>query len=852
MPEFGDELPGSLSEPVQAALLWAQAAAWVGARSAATAPIGSLDLLTGVLLADLHNSPARVLFEHFGISPGEVLSPGSRGLLTAAALRAVAARPRPGGVQLTEEARRIFGTLKGYAGSEPASLAQLLGATLLSDTLAGGALHRALAARGSGMRDVGDAYEAYLHQSTRTLGDFLKQRFPYQPPKVTLADYLTDQPDGTPDLIGIGPEVNAFAHLITSKRLVPPLAIGLFGDWGSGKSYFVRSLRQRVSWIAEAAQPDFHKSVVQVEFNAGQYVGGDLWASLVEHLFRNLRISGDDSDDLIAQRQKYWLQQVQAAGAAQQTAQVSREALETKRENAAKEVEERTRELEQAAGKLAEAQRPKPSAALRRAVQEAAATAGFTEVIDNAVKLREELDQAGADLRSLLTPLRNWKYWLFAIIALFAAPVIAVVMRQFDLAAVSTVAWLLGTAASYVALAGKYLQAARKKIADAQAELAAAEQEEHDRIEREVAEAEAMLGAIQSELDGAVQRERDLAAKFDEVRREQEAATPGQVLDEFITERLGSDDYRRHLGVPALVRRDLERLSRLVAAQDSEAPGEYAIDRIVLYIDDLDRCPTPMVIKVLEAVHLLLAFPVFVVVVAVDARWLTSSLRQHYPQLAGPDADPEDYLEKIFQIPFRIQPLPVPVREQMTRGLLAPSTIVAPDTAAATADGAVYVPWGDLDEFNEVVASFSQVSGGQARPVAVDLTITQEELRQAEDVAELIGRTPRAVKRFVNVYLLIKAIGIGRDWEVPRRGQLAVLVAVAVGLPRTAGPLFAAIRSGSRKLSDALPAPSEEDVLHNWVALGPGRDFSLDGLTGWVDLIGRFRHSGPVPGRMDL
>ncbi len=39
------------------------------------------------------------------------------------------------------------------------------------------------------------------------------------------------------------------------------------------------------------------------------------------------------------------------------------------------------------------------------------------------------------------------------------------------------------------------------------------------------------------------------------------------------------------------------------------------IDRIVLYIDDLDRCPEVKVVEVLQAVHLLLAYPLFVVVV---------------------------------------------------------------------------------------------------------------------------------------------------------------------------------------------------------------------------------------------
>src|SRR5207253_1280509 len=92
----------------------------------------------------------------------------------------------------------------------------------------------------------------------------------------------------------------------------------------------------------------------------------------------------------------------------------------------------------------------------------------------------------------------------------------------------------------------------------------------------------------------------------------------------------------------------------------------------VLYIDDLDRCRPDRVIQVLEAVHLLLAFPLFAVVVAVDPRWLRRSLLKHYPNLIGPDpvkrqnqrkdgaqrlATPQDYLEKIFQVPFHLQSL---------------------------------------------------------------------------------------------------------------------------------------------------------------------------------------------------
>jgi len=49
--------------------------------------------------------------------------------------------------------------------------------------------------------------------------------------------------------------------------------------------------------------------------------------------------------------------------------------------------------------------------------------------------------------------------------------------------------------------------------------------------------------------------------------------------------------------------------------------GPPPLQRIVLYVDDLDRCPPTKVVDVLRATHLLLALPLFVVIVAVDPRW---------------------------------------------------------------------------------------------------------------------------------------------------------------------------------------------------------------------------------------
>jgi hypothetical protein len=859
----GDPRWERLSAPAKAAVQWARATMYVRTGSWQDA-FDSLDLLAGIFLADLTGSPARLLFEHFGIPPGEVLERPDAPATQAQALLAAVGNELRTSSPLDRAIDEILqlATIGPDAdrADSPVPLPDLFGALLVNQNPASRSIKRSLAVRRVDPDAVIQAYWRGL-ASREPLADFLDRVFPHRIPGVALPAYLADQVDPSTDLVGIGPEVDAFAHLIAYKRLVPPLAVGLFGDWGSGKSYFLRSLQRRIDQVASAEMPVFHRSIVQIEFNAWQYVGGDLWAGLIEHLFRNLRLSGDTSDDLVGQRQRFWVEQVQAADEAHQQARKARQELEHQRETAADEVKDREEELRKAAEDLAQAKQASPSRALRKAVADAARTAGFSEVTDNAVKLANELDQARNDLRSLLTPLRDKKYLAFVLTALVLTPVIAYATRQIDLSTVSAVAWLLGTAAGYAAMAGRFLRNAGRRIADARAALAEAEAREHQRVEQEVQQAQRRLDTVESELAGAVAKERQLVREVEEARREQQAATPGQVLTDFINERLGSEDYRRHLGLPALVRRDLERLSRLVEAAATAAPGQYPIDRIVLYIDDLDRCPTPVVIKVLEAVHLLLAFKLFVVVVAVDARWLTSSLRDHYRQLAGPDATPEDYLEKIFQVPFRVRPLQLRTRAQMLQSLLTPSVTRTGRPAAFHAAGEDVTPQADLDEFKQVVASFATTSGPTWQSEPVDLTITPAELSRAKEVAELLGSTPRAVKRFANVYLLVKSIGTGRGWEVPGEGQLAVLLAIAIGLPRVAAALFASLNPAlhGQTLTGLVPPPSEQDpqyeVFDRWVHEVPSRDFKVAGLTGWLELIDRFRfpegRAAGGPGRME-
>ena len=125
------------------------------------------------------------------------------------------------------------------------------------------------------------------------------------------ADVYTER-----DLLEIDRSVDALALLICSAKTDTPLSIGIFGEWGSGKSFFMRHLRKRIwtlavrqedsaaAWIKKrkdgkatpADEPLYYGRVAQVEFNAWHYNEGNVVSSLVDHLFRNLKVLPDDTE----------------------------------------------------------------------------------------------------------------------------------------------------------------------------------------------------------------------------------------------------------------------------------------------------------------------------------------------------------------------------------------------------------------------------------------------------------------------------------------------------------------------------------------------------------------------------
>src|SRR5207253_2508032 len=110
------------------------------------------------------------------------------------------------------------------------------------------------------------------------------------PRRRTQAGIKSDDPEGE-DLLDIKAEVEALCTVLAAKDVKPPISLGLFGDWGSGKSFFMRKMEARFKELTDVARKGdsaFCENIVQLWFNAWHYMDTNLWASLATEIFDEL------------------------------------------------------------------------------------------------------------------------------------------------------------------------------------------------------------------------------------------------------------------------------------------------------------------------------------------------------------------------------------------------------------------------------------------------------------------------------------------------------------------------------------------------------------------------------------
>jgi len=227
-------------------------------------------------------------------------------------------------------------------------------------------------------------------------------------------------------------------------------------------------------------------------------------------------------------------------------------------------------------------------------------------------------------------------------------------------------------------------------------------------------------------------------------------------------------DFRTKIGFMADIKSEIDFVTELL---EQQSKGKSI--RVVIFIDDLDRCSPAKAVEVLEAIMLLLSednspFHLFL---GLDARVLVKAIEERYGKvLVEAGISGYEYLDKIVQIPFTIPAadeagiknyiralLPRP-GEESARALIRPTT---PSSDGQTPTAAPATPVAPVT----AAGGPAESPQGSAPPVetpppppAVEVSFTDDEQLTFDDFAKYISRNPRRAKRIVNIYRLVRIL----------------------------------------------------------------------------------------------
>lgn len=713
-----------------------------------------------------------------------------------------------------------------------------------------------------------------------------------------LPNYTSDHADAeADDLIGVEEEAQAFARYLASQDIEPPLSIALFGDWGSGKTFLMNKIRRHVSQLDKAARRaesnnekcGYCGGIVQIEFNAWHYIESNLWASLVEHVFSELDNWLRDEKSLDADKRDALFHQLKSAQEQKQLADNELRLAEEKLDNTKKNLENLKSEALEAASKLKEDQsqslwpavtmaiksRLTNDPALQKKIKEAGKTLGLPKLHESATQLKTTLDQAGQTvgrarliMTSIFAKKRAPLMYAFLVALVAVAPFAVGWIWSYlsankgfpDVGAgVAEISALATILTSWLAKATYATNKALDFASEADSLLQESINKQTIEQQKIITGGENEVAALSNQISSAEKRFEHAENKVNDLKVAIREDSARARLNRFIQERVSNGEYSQHLGLVSTIRKDFQKLSEIMLDEDATSadkkklPKGIEIDdlrkfkRVILYIDDLDRCPPDRVVDVLEAVHLLLSFKLFVVVVGVDARWVSRSLKKRYPSLLSEnvavdleseadkqvttghavrqEASSHDYLEKIFQVPYWVKPMDDESCRRFVKGLaqsdlkLSDATnenddvVEAVDSAGNETDESPLIP-----VIKEESPVLEQEEIGDSQTISVEeepltefqfninpenISLTQYEVDFMEKLAPFVGRSPRRAKRFVNIYRIIKAglsqeefqKFVGENGESTNYRALLAQLAVVTGAPINAPHYFAVLRN---------------------------------------------------------
>jgi hypothetical protein len=245
--------------------------------------------------------------------------------------------------------------------------------------------------------------------------------------------------------------------------------------------------------------------------------------------------------------------------------------------------------------------------------------------------------------------------------------------------------------------------------------------------------------------------------------------------------------------------------------------NEAGIKKLIVVIDDLDRCLPETILETLEAIKLFLFVPQTAFILGADERLVKYAVRRRFPELPGQLVEVgSDYLEKLIQFPIYVPPLGRSEMETYINLLFAKyAGIDGTDFETVRKNAIACDPDSLLDvRFNFAIAE-ELLKGRIPEGLA-------ESLATAQRIAAVFAResgNPRQCKRFLNTLMLRLNMAKSRRIELKQR-VLAKLMLLERFRPESFRSLADAqakqngipkeLASAEKQLNEKTPAQVED------------------------------------------
>ncbi|WML48489.1 DUF3578 domain-containing protein [Neobacillus sp. PS3-34] len=397
------------------------------------------------------------------------------------------------------------------------------------------------------------------------------------------------------DFLEVSKDVEVFYELLTQDDLELPLNIGIFGDWGSGKSFFINQL------IKKLKDDNSEPNNIVVEFNAWNYYDSNIIVNLIYKIFEDIQINYDlNSGDFLKNFNHY-------------------EAF-TEKQN--------KKEREEIYNNINELKNENKK--IHSIIQ---------DKILKDIKIPKKIELENIKKYTNLNTLTRINIMVSNIFKerkryFFYLPILFIIglMRIVGLSKLSIIPGAIGLIAlvkpiiNILKIINNYLEEINKI----------------ETINGQITELEEKLENL------SVKNKKQLTLNY---------------LKDFIIEKINHQGYKNNLGFIATVNNDIKELRKTLNEISNSIKKDKDIDlppinKIILIIEDLDRCSEEKVVDVLQSIQLLLSTDLFVVIFAVDSQWINKCIISQYNKMITNSNTEQgnlfaiNYLEKIIHLPF--------------------------------------------------------------------------------------------------------------------------------------------------------------------------------------------------------